>query len=159
MASDRAALHTGGCQCGAIRYALYATPEGVHLCHCRMCQRAVGNAFAAWAPVRMADLAWVRGEPAIYQSSNIVARGFCRDCGTPLTFGYIGSDWIDVSIGSLDDPAAVPPDRHLSVESMVPWLQFADDWPRTRTEDTMDAAHQAAMVSYQATTGTPDDSA
>jgi hypothetical protein len=23
---------TGGCQCGAVRYALYATPEGTRLC-------------------------------------------------------------------------------------------------------------------------------
>jgi hypothetical protein len=33
---------SGGCQCGAIRYRLTATPERVHLCHCRMCQKAVG---------------------------------------------------------------------------------------------------------------------
>ena len=27
---------TGGCQCGGVRYALYAEPEA-DLCHCRMC--------------------------------------------------------------------------------------------------------------------------
>jgi hypothetical protein len=42
---------TGGCQCGAVRYALTAMPEGAHFCHCRMCQKAVGGPFAALVPV------------------------------------------------------------------------------------------------------------
>ena len=38
---------TGGCQCGAVRYALLAAPSEPHLCHCRMCQKAFGSYFAA----------------------------------------------------------------------------------------------------------------
>ena len=51
MAEAREALHTGGCQCGAVRYAAYAPLNHSHFWHCRMCQKAVGNLFAALAGV------------------------------------------------------------------------------------------------------------
>jgi hypothetical protein len=118
----RAAVLTGGCQCGAVRYALHAAPEGAHLCHCRMCQKAVGGPFAALAPVREADLTWTRGRPAIFRSSPVAERGFCAACGTPLTFRYLRKGWIDVTIGSLDRPAEAPPELHYGVESRLAWL-------------------------------------
>lgn len=92
MSNARAPLHTGGCQCGAVRYALHSEPTDPHVCHCRMCQKAFGNAFAPLAGVALSDFAWVRGEPGIYRSSEVVERGFCRDCGTPLSFRYIDKD-------------------------------------------------------------------
>ncbi len=126
----REALLTGGCQCGAVRYALYAPPERVHLCHCRMCQKAVGNAFAALAPVRRADFAWIRGAPTIFRSSSAAERGFCAVCGTPLSFAYSAAAWIDVTIGSLDTPERVVPEMHYGVESRLSWLDRLDALPR-----------------------------
>ncbi len=150
MASEPGApLHTGGCQCGEIRYALYAEPEGVHVCHCRMCQKAVGNAFAAFAPVRLDAFAWTRGAPAIYRSSNIVERGFCAQCGTPLSFQYTDGDWIDVTIGSLDHPDRVPPARHYGVESRLPWTHQLETLPEVPTEDNMTADRQARIEGFQ----------
>jgi hypothetical protein len=84
----RPAILTGGCQCGAVRYALYGEPE-VDICHCRMCQKAVGNLFMAVAGVPLQQFAWTRGEPAVYRSSSAAERGFCHDCGTALTFRYV----------------------------------------------------------------------
>ena len=51
MTETRKPLHTGGCQCGAVRYALYAEPTNPHVCHCRMCQKASGGYFGAFAGV------------------------------------------------------------------------------------------------------------
>ncbi|MCE3250927.1 MAG: hypothetical protein K0R41_4752, partial [Geminicoccaceae bacterium] len=47
MQEDRQAVLTGGCQCGRVRYALYGEPMSADLCHCRMCQRALGNLFGS----------------------------------------------------------------------------------------------------------------
>jgi hypothetical protein len=90
---------TGGWQCGAVGYALLALPERVHICHCRMCQKAVGGPFASWAPVRGGHLTWKRGTVTTFASSSTTRRCFCGKCGTPLTFQYIDGDRIAVTIG------------------------------------------------------------
>src|SRR5438067_367928 len=102
----------GGCQCGAVRYRAAMAPRNVHYCHCRMCQRAVGNIFATLAPVRKERLTWDRGPPSFFASSSVAERGFCSRCGTPLSFAYNKSQWICLTLGSLDDPAAVQPEIH-----------------------------------------------
>ena len=112
---------TGGCQCGAVRYALLATPQNA-VCHCRMCQKATGGPFAAFAMVKLSDLRWTRGQPATFQSSSIAAREFCRDCGTPLTFRFLDGENVDVTIGSLDHPEAAAPKKHVGIEARLPWL-------------------------------------
>ena len=66
---------TGGCQCGAVRYALYSEPTRGSICHCRMCQKALGNYFAPFTGVPPADLVWTRGEPGVFKSSELVERG------------------------------------------------------------------------------------
>ena len=83
-------MPTGGCQCGAVRYRLAASPEDMRLRHCRMCQKAMGNLFAALAPVRSQNLRWTRGLPAEYRSSSAAIRYFCAACSTPLGFRYKG---------------------------------------------------------------------
>ncbi len=113
---------TGGCQCGAVRYALRGELGRPSICHCRMCQKAFGSFFAPLVGVKLAEFEATRGEIATFKSSDLVERGFCRDCGTPLTFRELDSDQIDVSIGSLDEPAAVRPVIQLGVESRLPWF-------------------------------------
>ena len=54
---------TGGCQCGAVRYRLTAWPTGENVCHCRMCQKASGGPFMAFAGVPGADLVGPAGRP------------------------------------------------------------------------------------------------
>lgn len=137
---------TGGCQCGAVRYALRMQPQGVHFCHCRMCQRAVGNVFATLAPVHKNQIEWTTQPPDFFESSSVARRGFCPRCGTPLTFAYNDSKWICVTVGSLDDPAQVEPSVHYGIESQIHWLAINDELPREETglSDTL-----ARMTAFQ----------
>jgi hypothetical protein len=135
MPADRKPVLTGGCQCGAVRYAIYAEPDSADICHCRMCQKAVGNLFMATAGVARQDFAWTKGAPATWQSSQIAERAFCAACGTPLSFRYLARERISVTTGSLDEPARGKPTRQLGIESRVPWFHEIADLPATTTAD------------------------
>ena len=87
-----------------------------------MCQKAFGSFFAPLVGVKLAEFEVTRGEIAVFRSSDLAERGFCRECGTPLSFEYVGSDKIEISIGSLDDPADVKPKIQFRTESRLPWL-------------------------------------
>jgi hypothetical protein len=107
---------TGGCQCGAVRYALSEAPNHATICHCRMCQKAFGSYFAPFAGVPTGAFAVTRGGLAVFKSSDQAERGFCRDCGTPLTFRYVERPRISVSLGSLDNPEGVLPQTQCGIE-------------------------------------------
>jgi hypothetical protein len=129
---------SGGGQCGAVRYRATAMLDNAHLCHCRMCQKAVGNLFAALVAAPKDAFAWTRGRPGVFMSSEHVERGFCAACGTPLFFNDTRADRINLTIGSLDNPAAFPPGGHTSVEGRMPWfatLTTIADGPTTDAEN------------------------
>ncbi len=141
-------IHTGGCQCGAVRFHVEGPLGRASICHCRMCQKAFGNVIAPLVSVRQAVLTWTKAEPARFQSSNIVRRGFCPACGTPLT--YEAPDGVAVAIGAFDHPATIVPDIQYGIEGRVPWLDHINDWPvRTTMEDLDSAPFLDGMVSYQ----------
>jgi len=114
-------LLTGGCQCGAVRFAIDAPPENVHVCHCRMCQKAVGGPFAVICPVQKTAFRVTRGEIAYFHSSELARRGFCSNCGTPMIFDYPDFPDVGVLAGSLDEPDRAPPVVQYGIESRVDW--------------------------------------
>ena len=142
------ATMTGGCQCGAVRYALFAAPEST-VCHCRMCQKAVGGPFAALSKVQMAHFAWTRGEPGSFQSSSAAERHFCAACGTPLTFHFLDGNEIEVTTGSLDHPEAMPPVKNFGVESRLPWIGLLPPGQLPETPTAESGSATRAVVSRQ----------
>jgi hypothetical protein len=130
----RTPVATGGCQCGAVRYAFYAPLENAHVCHCRMCQRATGGLFAALAGGSPDNFAWTRGTPTLFASSNLAKRAFCDQCGTPLSFKYdTPTARMYTTIGSLDDPASAAVVKQYGIESRLPWVKFCEDVPAEPT--------------------------
>ncbi|WP_196259113.1 GFA family protein [Pelagibacterium limicola] len=114
---------SGGCQCGAVRYHATQMLDNSHLCHCRMCQKAVGGIFAALVAAPDEKLVWTRGEPAVWRSSEHVERGFCANCGTPLFYRDVNNGRTNLTIGSLDNPGDFPPHANSGTENMVGWFQ------------------------------------
>ena len=141
---------TGGCQCGAVRFAVEA--DGVQtpsICHCRMCQKAFGSFYARLVSVDPGKLTWTRGTRALYRSSNQVRRGFCAACGTPLSYEP-DVDAPALAIGAFDHPEALPPVIQYGIEGKLPYADGIPSLKTRSTESTADAApYLADIVSYQ----------
>lgn len=123
----------GGCLCGAVRYRFDAEPFGAGYCHCSMCRKSSGAPAIAAASVPRGSLVIAQGQEALrrYRSSPAVTRVFCATCGGQLFFDVADEpDSIDVWLGSLDDPGAVPPTFHIYVADKVAWFEIDDDLPR-----------------------------
>lgn len=140
---------TGGCQCGAVRFRVEGELGEASICHCRMCQKAMGGFFGPFVSVRrLEDLVWTRGERKRFQSSNKVRRGFCADCGTPLTFEY-GESSIGLAIGAFDQPGDIRPVEQLAPETRVPFFAELASLPAHPSDEPRAAAHLASIASYQ----------
>lgn len=140
---------TGGCQCGAVRYRIAATPTGASICHCRMCQKATGSPYGAYAPMAHEALTFTRGAPKLFQSSEIAERGFCADCGTPLTYRNVTSERVSVTICSLDDPNCVAPDHQLDAQHAVAWVGDCLTKPNTQIAAWLAQKQIADIGSHQ----------
>jgi hypothetical protein len=121
-------MSDGGCLCGAVRYRAEGAPLVAGYCHCRMCQRAAGAPVVAWGIWPAGSFAWLSGAPARYASSARGERVFCPVCGTLLAF--LEAETVDVTLASLDEPAAVAPREHIWTASRLPWFELADALPR-----------------------------
>jgi hypothetical protein len=69
--------------------------------------------------------------------------------GTPLTFRYLAKDRINVTLGSLDDPARARPTKQHGVESRVPWWGDLFELPGMTTADDPPPGGLAELESYQ----------
>ena len=131
--TDDGVLH-GGCLCGRIRYEVRPDALEGYYCHCRMCQLAFGNTRAAFLNVPRDSVHW-HAPPQHYASSKFALRGFCPECGTPLSFEYLGSKRIDLSVGSLDEPQRVRPVSHFAVETRIAQWHADDALPGQRLDE------------------------
>lgn len=121
----------GGCQCGAVRYAVEGQPAHVALCHCADCRKSSGAPVTAWAAYPAADFSLLAGAPAAYSSNGSSVRHFCPTCGTGLYFvnEVVLPGLVDIQVATLDDPDALPPQVHIQTAERVGWMDGADALP------------------------------
>jgi hypothetical protein len=148
MSLDNKPVYSGGCQCGAVRFHVEGALGDASVCHCRMCQKASGSFYLPFVSVRSEVLTWTRGEPKRFQSSNATRRGFCADCGTPLTFE--APDGLSLTIASFDHPEEIAPLMQWGTEAKLPYVDGIPALPGQATmEDISSAPYLAELVSYQ----------
>lgn len=116
---------TGGCHCGAIRYACGAEPLAALHCQCSDCRRMSGTGHVSSMALPEQGVR-LTGTPTAYrtlsESGNHVTRYFCGTCGAPIystNSGVPGLLFLRAS--SLDDPSLFKPQA-------VVWTSSAPAW-------------------------------
>lgn len=130
------AVHAGGCLCGAVRYEIHGGPMIVHACHCKMCQRRTGSAFAVNLWIEADRVKLLQGElvsrfaPGIAPDSRTETWS-CAACGTSLWTLFPSSPTNSrfVRAGTLDEPQHFTPDVHIFIASKQPWVLIPEGVP------------------------------
>ena len=128
----------GRCLCGAIQYKVDKIESHMAHCHCSMCRKFHGAAFATFGEAKVEHFHWLAGQSLLksYKAPNGTIRQFCENCGSSLIFipendnGKI----VEFSLGTLDDDIAAKPDAHIFVGSKANWVTLCDGLPRYERE-------------------------
>lgn len=121
----------GGCQCGAIRYAVDGDAIHHALCHCGDCRASSGAPFVAWYAVKEEHLRLLSGEPAQYEGTPGAQRQFCPRCGTGLFYRNQAMlpGIVDIQSATFDDAAELPPGAQIQCAERLPWVENLDALP------------------------------
>ncbi|MEZ5892153.1 MAG: GFA family protein [Parvularculaceae bacterium] len=125
----------GACMCGAVAFEAEAMSDQIDACHCEQCRRWSGHYWAS-VNVTVASLAFTRGEARVgwHESSDIVRRGFCRDCGSALFWHpHRHKDYahmIAIGAGALDAPTGVKLSKHIFVAEKGDYYHLNDGLPQ-----------------------------
>jgi hypothetical protein len=115
----------GGCQCGAVRYAVSGDRRQLYVCHCRECQKQSASAFGISLDVPRAGLSLVRGTPKFWSratdSGHTLKCTFCPECGSRLWHeGDRAVDRVSIKGGSLDEPVDLRLAIHIWTQRKLP---------------------------------------
>jgi hypothetical protein len=129
--SDSAKSYTGGCLCGALRYAADGEPSFSGHCYCEDCRKASGSGFVPFmgfpsSAVRFSG----QSRTFISKAANgkNAARNFCPVCGGLVFGGEVGKDAsFTIYAGSLDDPSRFHPTIAVFTRNHPPWALLPPD--------------------------------
>ena len=126
--------YRGSCLCAAIRFVVDEFEPRTANCHCSMCRKFHGAAYATIAEAKRNHFRWISGEELIkgYTAENGTTRSFCANCGSSLTFASpeADPDVVEIALGCFDDEVPVRPDAHIYVASAAKWALPEDDLPQ-----------------------------
>ena len=119
---------TGGCLCGKVRYKISGQLFNADHCHCSMCRRQHGAAFATYADFNPEAFKWVAGETLlkVYETPTGAGWCFCVECGSSLA-GTDNGEITSIALGTVEGDPEIKPAAHIFVDSKAPWYEISDD--------------------------------
>lgn len=123
-------IHTGRCNCGAVRFSTRGALREVVACHCSQCRRQSGLYFAATNVSD--DNIEIQGEANVtwYQASTFAKRGFCASCGSALFWKHQSDPFISVLAGSFDQPTGLAVSKHIFCADKGDFYEITDGLPQ-----------------------------
>lgn len=126
-------MHVGGCACGGVRFEIDGDLGPIQLCHCSICRKSNGSAFAANMPIPAASFHLTSGEELLreFETSPGKRRTFCGTCGSPIhSRADAFPSTLRIRAGALDAPVEARPVFHFFTGSKADWWEITDDLPQ-----------------------------
>ncbi len=126
-------MYQGKCLCGAVEVTINGSIKDIIHCHCSLCRKNTGTAFATNGFVNSADFCIIAGADNLSHFSFKLGRyrHFCRTCGSPI---YSSNDSdpsrIRLRLGLLDSEISERPISHNFVSSKANWEDLDAELPR-----------------------------
>lgn len=121
---------TGGCGCGAVRFALSAPPVAAAYCHCGRCRHRSGTGMQGSARVEPGSVTVTDGAEHLrtWLLEDGLGKVFCGTCGSALfATGREDGAIVIVRLGAFDADPGVRPMAHQFVASAASWMPVPED--------------------------------
>lgn len=122
----------GRCLCGTVRFEIDGPFSSMLHCHCSMCRKHHGTAFATFVAAPLAGFRYTAGEQSIakYDSSPGFHRSFCKVCGSVMPEGMPAIGLVVCPAGDLDGDLGIEPQMHMFTGSKAAWYEITDGLPQ-----------------------------
>ncbi|WP_437929811.1 GFA family protein [Sorangium sp. So ce291] len=120
----------GACLCGTVHYEIDGPFQTMLNCHCSMCRKFHGSAFATAVIAPLSGFRWLAGEQAIRTSCASRHRSFCATCGSAAPLLAPERQLALFHAGNLEGDLGIEPQLHQFVGSRAPWYTITDSLPQ-----------------------------
>ncbi|GAA0820970.1 GFA family protein [Colwellia sp. D2M02] len=126
-------MYLGKCLCGEVAIKIQGDISDIIHCHCSLCRKNSGTAFATNGFINAEDFTILSGEKSLTTFSFKPGknRHFCKHCGSPV---YSSNDQdpsrYRIRLGLLDSDISEKPLSHNFVSSKANWEDLDAALPR-----------------------------
>ncbi len=132
----REKVYLGSCLCGQVAIAVTGEISDIIHCHCSLCRKNSGTAYATNGFVNSQDLKIEKGQELLSTFSFKPGRTryFCKNCGSPVySSNAQDKSRVRVRLGIFDSDIEERPMSHNFVDSKANWENFDANLPRNAT--------------------------
>lgn len=126
-------MYQGSCLCGTVKFSVKNRIKDIVCCHCSLCRKAQGSAFATNANVAKGDFNFISGADNLthYQSSETQTKSFCKTCGSPImSNNSLKPEVTRIRLGTIESDIVERPEAHVFVASKANWEEINDNLPQ-----------------------------
>ncbi|MEZ8826025.1 GFA family protein [Vibrio amylolyticus] len=131
-------MYKGSCLCGSIQLSLNGGMTDIIHCHCSLCRKASGSAYATNAFIEADSLKVTDADGTLtfYESSEGKRKYFCKTCGSPVySSNSTSPQRLRIRLGILDSDISERPISHNFVTSKANWEDLDADLPRSEAHE------------------------
>jgi hypothetical protein len=126
-------MYTGRCLCGKVEITIKGGVSDIIHCHCSLCRKNSGTAFATNGFINSKDFEIVSGEKvlSVFSFKPGRKRYFCSSCGCPVYSSNADDPTrLRLRLGILDSDIVEKPVSHNFVTSKANWEDLDAELPR-----------------------------